>query len=115
MPIRWRRRYGSGAYRCVVHAPASVAASQRPALETLIRANLPVHVSVTMRYAAPAVRVGPPLAVGVATRVGQLVAGVLAGEGERAVVLGQRGPLGACRDGGALVTVGRRSIAGITT
>lgn len=107
--------YGSGAYRCVVHVPAGLPVSQRPSLEALVRAFLPVHVSTEVRYAATVLRVGPPLAVGVATRIGQLEAGVLAGGGQRAIVLGRRGPLGAGRGGGALVTVGRRSIAGITT
>jgi hypothetical protein len=107
--------YGSGAHRCVVHVPAHLPASERPALETLVRAFLPAHVSVRVRYAAPAVRIGPPLAVGVATRLGRLDPGVLGGGGERAVVLGRRGVLGGARDGGALVTVGRRAVAGITT
>jgi len=68
-----------------------------------------------VRYAAPAMRVGPPLAVGVATQLGRLELSVLAGGGGRAIVLGRRGPLGPGQGGGAPVTVGRRSIAGITT
>jgi phage tail-like protein len=107
--------YGSGAYRCVIHMPAGLPESQRPSLEALVRALLPVHVSAAVRYAAAALRVGPPLAVGVATRIGRLEAGVLAGGGQRAIVLGRRGPLGPGHGGGAPVTVGRRSIAGITT
>jgi phage tail-like protein len=107
--------YGSGAYRCVVHVPAGLPVSQRPSLEALVRAVLPVHVSAEVRYAATALEVGPPLAVGVATRLGRLEAGVLAGGDQRAIVLGRRGPLGPGHCGGAPVTVGRRSIAGITT
>jgi len=107
--------YGSGAYRCVVHVPASLPASQRPSLEALVRTFLPAHVSSQVRYAAPAMRVGPPLAVGVATQLGRLELSVLAGGGGRAIVLGRRGPLGPGQGGGAPVTVGRRSIAGITT
>ena len=107
--------YGSGAYRCVVHVPAGLPASQRLSLEALVRAFLPAHVSARVRYAAPAIRVGPPLAVGVATQLGRLEEGVLAGGGDRAIVLGRRGPLGPGHSGGAPVTVGRRSVAGITT
>lgn len=107
--------YASGAYRCIVHVPADLPVSRRPSLEALVRAFLPVHVSAEVRYAAAALRVGPPLAVGVATRIGRLEAGVLAGGDDRAMVLGRRGPLGPGRAGGAPVTVGRRSIAGITT
>ena len=106
--------YGSGAYRCTVHVPATLPARERPALEALIRAYLPAHLSVTVRYAFPAVRVGPPLAVSVGTRVSHLEPGVLAHDGDRAMVLGRRGVLGAGRGGGA-VTVGRRSVAGIST
>jgi phage tail-like protein len=107
--------YGSGAYRCVVHVPASLPVPQRPSLEALVRTFLPAYVSVQVRYAAPAMRVGAPLAVGVATQLGRLEVGVLAGGGDRAIVLGRRGPLGPGHGGGAPVTVGRRSIAGITT
>jgi phage tail-like protein len=106
--------YGSGAYRCIVHVPGSLPASQRPSLEALARAFLPAHLSVEVRYAAPTMRVGRPLAVGVGTRLGRLQPGVLGG-GESAVVLGRRGPLWPARGGGAAVTVGRRSVAGITT
>jgi len=107
--------YGSGAWQCVVHVPASLPAAERPALEALARAALPAHVSVTIRPAGAGFRLGPPLAVGVGTRIGRLAPGVLCGQGEHALVLGRRGPLGACGGGGAAVTVGRRSIAGITT
>jgi phage tail-like protein len=100
--------YGSGAYRCTVHVPASLPARERPALESLVRAFLPAHVAVRVRYAFPAVRVGLPLAVGVGTRLGGLAPGVLDGGGDRAMVLGHRGVLGPGRDGGVAVTVGRR-------
>jgi phage tail-like protein len=106
--------YGSGAYRCVVHVPGGVPSGQRPSLEALIRAFLPAHVDVAVRYAASAVRVGAPLAVGVATRLGRLETGVLGAGDERAIVLGRRGMLGPGDGGGAPVTVGRRSVAGIT-
>jgi phage tail-like protein len=107
--------HGSGAWRCVVHVPAGLPAAELAALEALVRAYLPVHVGVSVRPAAAALRVGPPLAVGVGTRIGRLAPGVLCGEGDHALVLGRRGPLGPCRGGGAAVTVGRRSVAGITT
>jgi phage tail-like protein len=107
--------YGSGAFRCTVHVPATLPVRERPALESLVRAFLPAHISVSVRYALPAVVVGAPVAVSVGTRLGQVESGVLAGGGERAMVLGQRGVLGVGRDGGVAVTVGRRSVAGITT
>ena len=100
--------YGSGAYRCTVHVPASLPARERPALESLVRAFVPAHISVRVRYAFPAVRVGFPLSVGVGTRLGGLAPGVLDGDGERALVLGHRGVLGPGRAGGVPVTVGRR-------
>jgi hypothetical protein len=106
--------YGSGAYRCTVHVPASLPAKDRPALESLIRAFLPADVSVSVSYAFPAVRVGPPLAVSAGMLLGGLERGVLTSEGERAVVLGRQGVLGGASGGGA-VTVGRRSVVGITT
>jgi phage tail-like protein len=105
--------YGSGAYRCTVHVPASLPAPERAALESLLRAYLPAHVSLSVRYAFPAVRVGPPLAVGVGTALGRLAPGVLA-DGDSGIVLGRRGVLGPGRAGGVPVTVGRRSVAGIT-
>jgi phage tail-like protein len=105
--------YGSGAYRCVVHVPAGLAGSARPGLEALVRAFLPAHLAVRVRYAPAAVRLGGRLRVGVGTRLGLAPAGVLEGGGEHALVLGRQGPLAAA--GGAPVTVGRRSIAGITT
>jgi phage tail-like protein len=107
--------YGSGAWHCVVQVPASLPAAELVALEALVRTYLPVHVSVSVRPAAAALCVGSPLAVGVGTRIGRLAPGVLCGEGESSLILGRRGPLGACRDCGAAVTVGRRSVAGITT
>jgi hypothetical protein len=100
--------YGSGAYRCTVHVPASLPARERPALEALVRANMPAHISVRVRYASPVVQVGLPPAVGVGTRLGRMEPGVLDGGGERATVLGRRGVLGPGRDGGVAVTVGRR-------
>jgi phage tail-like protein len=106
--------YGSGAYRCTVHVPATVPAKERPALESLIRAFLPADVSVSVSYASPAVRIGPPLAVSLGTSLGGLQPGALVGEGDRAMVLGRQGLLGGVR-GGATVTVGRRSVVGITT
>jgi phage tail-like protein len=106
--------YGSGAFRCVVHVPDSLARSARPGLEVLVRAFLPAHLAVRVRYASPAVTVGGPLSVGVGTRLGGPPAGVLGGDGEHALVLARHGPLAAAA-GGAPVTVGRRSIAGITT
>jgi phage tail-like protein len=106
--------YGSGAYRCTVHVPASLPTKDRPAMESLIRAFLPADVSVTVTYTFPAVRVGPPLAINVGTRLGGLQPGALVKGGERALVLGRQGVLGAgC--GGVVVTVGRRSVVGITT
>jgi len=105
--------YGSGAHRCVVHVPATLPASERPALEALVRAFLPAYVRVAMRYAAPLVRIGPPVAVGVATRVGRLNPGVLGDTADNAVILGRRGPLAGHGGGGTPVTVGRRSAVGI--
>jgi phage tail-like protein len=106
--------YSSGAYRCTVHVPASLPRKDRPALESLIRAFLPADVSVTVTYTFPAVRVGPPLAVNVGTRLGGLQPAALIKDGEHALVLGRQGVLGAgC--GGVVVTVGRRSVVGITT
>jgi phage tail-like protein len=106
--------YGSGAFLVVVHVPAGLARSSRPGLEALVRAFLPAHLAVRVRHAPAAVTVGGPLSVGVGTRLGGPLAGVLGGDGEHALVLARQGPLAAAA-GGAPVTVGRRSIAGITT
>jgi phage tail-like protein len=106
--------YGSGAFRIVVHVPAGLARSSRPGLEALVRAFLPAHLAVRVRYAPAAMTVGGPLSVGLGTRLGGPPAGVLGGDGEHALVLDRQGPLAAAA-GGAPVTVGRRSIAGITT
>jgi phage tail-like protein len=106
--------YGSGAYRCTVHVPAALPTKDRSALESLVRAFLPADVSFAVRYTFPAVRMGPPLAVGLGTRLGGLQPCALVDTGERAVVLGRQGVLGGGR-GGVLVTVGRRSVVGITT
>jgi phage tail-like protein len=106
--------YGSGAFRCVVHVPASVARSSRAGLEALVRAFLPAHLAVRVRYAPAAVTVGGPLPLGVGTRLDGPPVAVLGGDGGHALVLARQGPLAGAA-GGAPVTVGRRSIAGITT
>lgn len=106
--------YSAGAWRCVVHVPASVPAAHRPGLQSLVMRYLPAHVVATVRYASPAMNIGRPLAVGVGTRIGRLPTGALEATGDHAVVLGVQGPLGSCA-GGAPVTIGSRSIVGITT
>jgi phage tail-like protein len=105
--------YGSGAFRCVVHVPATVASADRPGLEALVRACAPAHVALRFRYAGRRMTVGVPVIVGVDTSLGAVSRGVLGETGERAVVLGRGGPLASgsdCGDpgGGGPVTVGRR-------
>ncbi|MEU4689795.1 hypothetical protein [Actinoplanes sp. NPDC023714] len=107
--------YGSGAFRCVVHVPASLPDASRPGLAALVRSLLPGHVAVRIRYASPAMVVGRPWRVGVDTRLGRPAPGVLGGPERHAVILRRRGPLSAGASGGAGVTVGRRLFAGITS
>ena len=102
--------YGSGAYRCVVHVPAALAAADRAGLEALVRAFLPGHVVARIRYAEPRVIVGGGVVVGVDTALGGPPAGVLRDAGDRAVVLSRSGPLGSAGPGGGTVTVGRRAL-----
>jgi phage tail-like protein len=104
---------GSGAFRCVVHAPSSVPVGERRGLEALVRAFVPSHIAVRVRYAVPVLTVGQPLRVGIDTRVGGLPTGVLGNRAQRAVVLRRRGPL--ARGGGGTVTLQRRLVVGITS
>ena len=83
------RAYGSGAFRCVVHVPPLLAATDRRGLERLVRAMTPAHVAIRFRYAADRMTVGIPVMVGVDTALGAPPRAVLGSS----VVLGRGGPL----------------------